>query len=167
MGAGKTMSWGTARIAVANRTFSSGRRLAYFQFSSRDVGSPWVCSACKALCLRSRLMTSAGREPAVLACSCEMRVARGIRTAELMSISRSLAGDPVVAAPLQLEGKRAVAAASDPAAHQNVNEIGHDVLQQPLVVRHEQERALGRTQLIDSIRHDLEGIDVQTRIGFI
>ena len=45
-----TRCLGSAACAAgAKRTFSSGRRLAYFQFSSREVGRPCVSSACSAL----------------------------------------------------------------------------------------------------------------------
>src|SRR6185312_1750811 len=150
-------------VAGAKRTFSSGRRLAYFQFSSREPGRPCVSSACTALRLRCRLMRLAGSELAVLACSWEMRVAK----AELMSISRRLAGDPVVAAFLQLQSQAPVAAAGNSAAHQNMHEVGNDVLEQPLVVRHEEERALRRAQLVHPVRHDLQGIDVEAGVGLV
>ena len=60
----------------ANLTFSNGRRFAYFQFSSRVVGSPSTARVSIALRRRSRLTTSPGSDAAAAACCSAMRVAR-------------------------------------------------------------------------------------------
>src|SRR5579871_2781368 len=124
--------------AGAKRTFSSARRLAYFQFSSRVVGSPRALSSSMTLPLRSLL--AVGILCAAVVNSSAMRWARVPLT------SGSLFRDPVVSASLELEGETSIAASGNPAADQHVDPIRHDVLEQALIVRDEHDRALRRTQ---------------------
>src|SRR5579863_795347 len=84
-----------------------------------------------------------------------------------LSTSGGLVRDPVVATSLELEGEASVAAACNAPANQNVYTIRHDVLQQPLIVGHEHDRAFGRSQRIDAPSHDLERIDVEPGISLI
>src|SRR6202034_2202604 len=123
--------------AGVNLSRSSGRRFAYLQFSSREVGSPLAASAAMAARRRPALADSAVCAGSSVACSSTMRVVRAVVMA-----SGGLAGEPVIAAPFELERERAIAAAGDPPAHQHVHEVRHDVLEQPLIVRDQHAGAL-------------------------
>ena len=99
---------GGVRAAGAKLTRSSGRRLAYFQFSSRVPGSPVTASVSMAARRRAAPGSRAASARTVLACCSAMRAARGV----LIGASGRLAAHPVVAAPLELERQRAIAAAA-------------------------------------------------------
>ena len=51
-------------------------------------------------------------------------------------------GDPGVTVFLELERERLVAALDDPAVDHHMHEVGHDVVEQALVMRDDHERAL-------------------------
>jgi hypothetical protein len=48
-----------------------------------------------------------------------------------------------------------------------MHHVGDDIIEQPLVMRDDHERAVGRAQPVDALGHDLEGIDVEAGIGLI
>src|SRR5580765_7906286 len=159
--AGKVSTGG----AGTKRARSSERKFAYFQFSSRELGSPLASSASSA---RRRPTAAAWPPPcstgALLAKSWAMRsvsVLMGPRR------SRRLAGDEVITAPLELEGERAVAAAGDAAADKHVHIVRHDVLEQPLIVRHQHAGAVRRALRVHTRGDHLESIDVEAGVGLI
>jgi hypothetical protein len=55
----------------------------------------------------------------------------------------------------------------DAALGQHVHEIGHDVVQQALVVGHHDHGALGRAHGVDAGGHGAQGVDIQAGIGLI
>jgi phosphoribosylformylglycinamidine (FGAM) synthase-like amidotransferase family enzyme len=50
---------------------------------------------------------------------------------------------------------------------EHVHAVGHDVIEQPLVVSDEQHAAVGRAQRIHAARHDLERVDVESRVRLV
>src|SRR5262249_48182977 len=158
--AGKVSTGG----AGTKRARSSERRFAYFQFSSREVGSPLAARAS-----RARRRPAAAPWPpcsarALLANSWAMRSVSALMGSRR---SRRLAGDEVITPPLELDGGRAVAAGGEAAATQHVHVIRHDVLEQPLIVRHQHAGAVRRALRVHTRGDHLESIDVESGVGLI
>src|SRR5687768_12763944 len=59
------------------------------------------------------------------------------------------------------------ARADEHAVAEHVHEIGNDVIEQTLVMRHHDERAIRRAHRIHAARDDLERIDIEARISFV
>src|SRR2546425_559251 len=74
---------------------------------------------------------------------------------------------PSVAFLFELQRQVFPAGLDDAAVRQNVNEVRNDIVQQPLVVRHHDDGALGTAQRIDAVRHDPQSVDVETRVGLV
>ena len=53
------------------------------------------------------------------------------------------------------------------AVAQHVHEVRHDVVEQPLVVRDDDERALGAAHRVDAVGDDAQRVDVEARVGFV
>src|SRR5262245_55992793 len=75
--------------------------------------------------------------------------------------------EPGVAPFLELEGELLAAGADDAALDEHVQEIGNDVVEQPLVVRDDDHGALGRAELVDAAGHDPQGVDVEPRVRLV
>src|SRR5262245_44805265 len=73
--------------------------------------------------------------------------------------------DPAVSLFLELERELLAAGTDDAAAGQDVHEIGNDVIEQPLIMRDHDNRAVGTAQCVDTVRDDAKRVDVETRIG--
>ena len=54
-----------------------------------------------------------------------------------------------------------------PAVAQHVDEVGHDVVEQPLVVRDHDDRALGVPHRVDALGDGLQRVDVEARVGLV
>ena len=80
---------------------------------------------------------------------------------------RRLLLEPGVALLLELERHLLAAGADDAPVDQHVDEVRNDVVQQPLVVRDDQHRALGAAQLVDALGHDPQRVDVEARVGLV
>ena len=52
-------------------------------------------------------------------------------------------------------------------SHEHVHEIGHDVVQQALIMRDDELRVVGALQFVHAVRDDFERVDVQAGIGFV
>src|SRR4029077_7523877 len=78
-----------AFAAGLNRNRSRARRLAYFQFSSREVGRPCAVRVSIAARRRAAAAPEDGSAPEALAYSSTMRVVRGV----LMALSHAAAPD--------------------------------------------------------------------------
>src|SRR5215471_4366865 len=64
-----------------------------------------------------------------------------------------------VAALLEFERELLAAAAQDLARRHHVDLVGHDVVEKPLVMRDEQDRALRRAQRVDALGHHAHRVD--------
>src|SRR5207244_5548499 len=75
--------------------------------------------------------------------------------------------EPAVAPFLELERQLLAARARDAAVSEDMNEIGHDVVQQPLIVGHHENRALRRAHRRYASGDDLQRVDVEARVGLV
>ena len=75
--------------------------------------------------------------------------------------------EPRVALLLELERELLAAGPHDPAVDEHVDEVGNDVVEQPLVVGHDEHRALGRAQRVHAAGDDAQGVDVEARVGLV
>ena len=50
---------------------------------------------------------------------------------------------------------------------QHVHEVGDDVVEQALVVRDDDERAIGGAHRVDALRDDLQRVDVEAGVGLV
>src|SRR2546430_17124870 len=48
-----------------------------------------------------------------------------------------------------------------------MHQVGLDMREDPVVMRHENRGVVGSAQLVDRLRHGLQGVDVETRIGLV
>src|SRR5690349_6504218 len=81
------------------------------------------------------------------------------------SDARQLALDPAIALLLQLQRQLFTTGPDDTPTRENMHEVRNDIVEQPLVVRDDDEGALRAAQGVDPVGDDFEGIDVQARIG--
>src|SRR3989475_3412916 len=75
--------------------------------------------------------------------------------------------EPYVALLFELESQLLAARLHDAAARQHVHVIRNDVVQQPLVVRDDDDAALGAPERVDAVRDYPERVDVEARVGLI
>ena len=96
------------------------------------------------------------------------RVASGRALAHraLIAPRRSVSSQRV-ALLLELERQLLAARAHDPPAGEHVHAVRHDVVEQALVVRDHQHRALGLAQRVHAARHDAQRVDVEARVGLV
>ena len=78
-----------------------------------------------------------------------------------------VAFQPAVALLFELQRQLLAAGLHQPAIAQHVHEVGHDVIEQPLVVRHDDDRAIGPAHGVDAFGDSLQGVDVEARIGLV
>ena len=52
-------------------------------------------------------------------------------------------------------------------SRKHVDLVGHDVVQQPLVVRDDQDRPVLAPQGVDAVGDDAQGVDVQAGVGLV
>src|SRR5262249_28599517 len=88
------------------------------------------------------------------------------------ALARRLAGgdlfpDPVIALPLELEGQLLATGLHDLAVEEHVDLVRLDVLQEPLIVRHQDHRVVGLPQAVHALRDGLERVDVEARVRLV
>ena len=66
--------------------------------------------------------------------------------------------NPVVAALFQGEGEFLAAGADDLAVHQDMDEVGHDVIEEPLVMSDDESGVVRAAQFVDTGGDDFEGV---------
>ena len=84
-----------------------------------------------------------------------------------MHAAFGLLAEGAVAAPLQLGGERLVAGLDDAAVLQHVHPVGLDIVEQPLVMRDHDDRAVGRAQLVDALATMPQRVDVEAAVGLV
>ena len=75
--------------------------------------------------------------------------------------------NPVVAALFEGEGEFLAAGPDDLAVHQDMDEVGHDVIEEPLVMSDDESGVVRAAQFVDTGGDDFQGVNVQAGIGFI
>ena len=68
---------------------------------------------------------------------------------------------------LELVRERAIAAFDDAAVGEHVDLVRHDVIEQALVVRDHDERAVRRSHRVDAVGDHLERVDVEAGVGLV
>ena len=56
---------------------------------------------------------------------------------------------------------------NDVSVGKHMTKVGHNIVEQPLIVRNHQQRTLAVAQTVDAVGHHFQSIDVQPRIGFV
>ena len=74
---------------------------------------------------------------------------------------------PIVTFFFELERQRLVARMDDAALVEHVHHVGHDVIQQPLVMGDDHRGILGRMEFRDARSDDAQRVDIQARIGLV
>ncbi len=91
----------------------------------------------------------------------------GWRCCDCRSRCPVLGADPVVPARLQLEREVLAAGLDDAARIHHVHVVGHDVVEQTLVVRDQDDRVVLRGELVDAAGDDPQRVDVEAGIGLV
>src|SRR6516164_5219739 len=144
---------GTAARGFASRM--SARKSVYFHSSTRRCGKPSVSKRRKASSRSAPTAPAPGSAPLTAAKLCAIAVSRHL------FLVLGIAGG------FEIERQLLVPGLHDAAAREHVHHVGHDVVEQALVVRDHHEGALGRAQPIDAVRDDLERVDVEPGIGLV
>src|SRR5436190_19517671 len=72
---------------------------------------------------------------------------------------------PLIAARFELNGKLLAAGLHDAATFHHMHIVGHDVIEQTLVVRDQNDRIVLIRKLIDTARHNTQRVDVESGVG--
>src|SRR5215204_197623 len=78
-----------------------------------------------------------------------------------------LLAHPVVALLFQIVGELLAARGHQPAVQHHMDPVRLDVPEYPLVVGDDNRRELGPLHLVDTLRHDLQGVYVQPRVSLV
>src|SRR5262245_14426805 len=159
---------GTAASGLASRM--SARKSVYFHSSTRRFGKPSVSKRRKASSRNAPTVSAPGAARLTAAKLCASAAAAAVLigwTSAFIAVSRHLLPVLGIAGGFEIERQLLVTGLHDAAAREHVHHIGHDVVEQALIVRDHHERALGRTQPIDAVRDDLERVDVEAGIGLV
>src|SRR6476620_2579399 len=146
------------------------RRSVYFHSSTRLLGKPSLSKRRNAFWRRAATAAVPGNERfAASKCAASADSAEVLigRISAFMKTSRRLVVILRVAGFFELQRQFLAAGFYNAPARENVDNIRHDVIKQALIMGNDHERALRIAQPVYAIRHDLEGIDVESRIGFV
>src|SRR5262245_5924438 len=75
--------------------------------------------------------------------------------------------NPAVSLFLELERELLAARSNDPAFRQHVNNVRYDVVEETLVVRHDEHRPIGAAHGVHATGDHLQRVDVEARVGFV
>src|SRR6266516_7015991 len=162
---------GAAASGFASRI--SARKSVYFHSSTRRCGSPRASKLWNAAARRSAMRRSPGSFARTAANASASAVSAAVFIGLISGRITIFAGSGRlglvfgVAARLQLQRQILAAGLHDPALGEHVHYVGHDVVQQALVVRDHDRGAVGRAQPVDAVRHDLQRVDVEPGIGLV
>src|SRR5215467_12717112 len=159
---------GTPASGLASRM--SARKSVYFHSSTRRCGKPSVSKRRKASSRSAPTAPAPGSAPLTAAKLCASAVSAAVligRTSAFIAVSRHLFLILGIAGGFEIERQLLIAGLHDAAAREHVHHVGHDVVEQALVVRDHHEGALGRAQPIDAVRDHLERVDVEAGIGLV
>src|SRR3712207_6733997 len=160
MGVGRSMN--ASRASRRNSSIHSGSFLCLEIMATISGSIPFLGVLKK--------YSSGSRKPYLYSSSPSswMVLSSGIPSASLaLGAGAELLAHPVVALLLQLLGELLAARGHQPTVEHDVDVVRLDVPQDPLIVRDDYRRELGSPQLVDPPRHDLQGIDVQPRVGLV
>src|SRR5262245_42239621 len=159
---------GTAASGSASRM--SARKSVYFHSSTRRCGKPSVSKRRKASSRSAPTAPAPGSARLTAAKLWASAVSAAVligRTSAFIAVSRHLFLVLGIAGGFEIERQLLVAGLHDAAAREHVHHVGHDVVEQALVVRDHHERALGGAQPVDAVRDGLERVDIEAGIGLV
>src|SRR3989442_6129342 len=81
--------------------------------------------------------------------------------------SRGLLEDPAVSVLLEVAREVRIPALNDLSVDEAVDDVRHDVVEQTLVVRDDEHRPLRAAHRVDTVRHEPQGVDVESGIGLV
>src|SRR3954451_918418 len=152
---------GTPASGLASRM--SARRSVYFHSSTRRCGSPSLSKRRNASSRNAATGGAPGRARFAMAKFVASAVSAAVligRTSTFIATSRRLVTVLGVAGRFELERQRLVAGLHDAALRKDVHHARHDVVEQALVVRNDNEGAVKRGQLVAALGDHLDAIDV-------
>src|SRR5262249_3923799 len=162
---------GAGAIGFASRI--SARRSVYFHSSTRRCGRPRASKLWNAVARCSAMRPLPGSFDRTAA----KASARAVSAAVLIGLisarittsagSRRLGLELGVAARLELERELLAAGLHDAALGEHVHDVGHDIIEQALIVRDHHDAAVGRAQPVDAVGDDFERIDVEPGVGLV
>jgi hypothetical protein len=80
---------------------------------------------------------------------------------------RRIGFDPLVAALLELERELPATGPDDPTLVHHVHVVGNDVVQKPLVMRHQHDGVVLAGEPVHALGDDAQRVDVEARVGFV
>src|SRR5258705_10973906 len=159
---------GTPASGLASRI--SARKSVYFHSSTRRCGRPPDSKRAHASSRKAATPPAPGSARLAAAKFAASALSAAVligRISAFMATSRRLVPVLRIARGLELERQRLGASLHDPALRQHMHHIGHDVVEQALIVRDHDEGPIGRAQPVDPLGHDLERIDIEPGIGLV
>src|SRR3981081_1671691 len=165
---------GTPASGLASRI--SARRSVYFHSSTRRCGSPSFSNRLKASSRNAATAPAPGSARLTAAKFAASAVSARVlivpasligRTSAFIATSRRFVLVLRVSRGFELQRQRLGPGLHDAALGEHMHHVRDDIIEQTLVVRDDHEGALGRTQPVDAIGHDLERIDVEPGIGLV
>src|SRR5712692_1010082 len=148
----------------------SARRSVYFHSSTRRCGRPSVSKRRKASSRSAATAAAPGSARLTTAKFSASAVSAAVligRISAFIATSRRFVPVLRIARGLELERQLLAAGLHDAALGEHVHHVGHDVIEQALIVRDHHEGSIGRAQPVDAVGHDLERIDVEAGIGLV
>ena len=106
------------------------------------------------------------REP-VLVVGADLANDVGLVRAHWLTSGDTRGREGLVALRFELVGELRTAFFNDTPVHEHVHEVGRDVVEYPLVVRDHERAHLGADESVHAVRHDLERVDVEARVGLV
>src|SRR5436190_14748740 len=159
---------GGAASGFASRT--RARRSVYFQSSRRRCGSPSASKRRNASSRKAATVPLPGSVPSARAKLAASAVSAAVligRISAFIAILSRLLAVLRVAARFQFKRQLLAAGLHDAAAREDMNDIGNDVVEQPLIMRDHHEAARFRAQTVDAVGHNLERVDIEAGIGLV
>src|SRR2546425_1927560 len=81
--------------------------------------------------------------------------------------SRGLLEDPAVSVLLEVAREVRIPALYDLPVDEDVDDVRYDVVEQTLVVRDDEHRPLRASHRVDAVRHEPQGVDVESGVGLV
>src|SRR5229473_1919155 len=159
---------GTPASGLASRI--SARRSVYFHSSTRRCGRPCASKRWNAASRRAATSRPPGNRPLTEANAAESAVSAAVLmgcTSAVMAVSRRLFLIGGIALGFELERQLLAAGTHDAALREHVHDVGHDVVEEPLVMGNHDHGAIGRAQPVDALGHDLQRVDIEAGIGLV
>src|SRR4029079_1807550 len=155
-----TVSGVLSLIAGGNTSFRLARRSVYFHSSIRRCGRPSALNLPIASARRALTAALPGSLAATVS-NVSKSACSALVFITAMFMSRRLAGVVRVTRFLEFECELLTTGLLNAPVDKHMDFVRHDIVQQTLVVRDDEESAILRTQRVDALRHDPQGVDIK------